>query len=291
MADKKVKYRLKGHESFTLREGWLTKGLMAVYENPGLFSENFGADELGVGTNMAKAIRYWLRCAGLTVEESKGRTKLTPLAESLLQKDAYFEDDFSLWLIHTHIAKNFEQATSWYLFFNAFEQENFTKREMQLGLRELFTEMTGAVAVSERSLQDDCEAILHMYSGRDTRHASPEEKRFSPFYRLGLIREQEGIYHREQPDLKRLDALIVLYVMQDMLKRTADCYGSSVSDLLRAAKSPGRVLQIRRSFLMQYLEELERKGYLALNRTAGLDMVYQKKLFTQEEILQEYFGG
>ena len=29
----KKDYRLKGHESFTLREGWLTKGLNAVHEN------------------------------------------------------------------------------------------------------------------------------------------------------------------------------------------------------------------------------------------------------------------
>lgn len=36
-----------------------TKGLNAVHENPTVFSENSGADALGVGTNMAKSIRYW----------------------------------------------------------------------------------------------------------------------------------------------------------------------------------------------------------------------------------------
>ena len=51
----KKDYRLKGHESFTLREGWLTKGLNAVHENPRVFSESSGADALGVGTNMAKS--------------------------------------------------------------------------------------------------------------------------------------------------------------------------------------------------------------------------------------------
>ena len=64
----KKDYRLKGHESFTLREGWLTKGLNAVHENPRVFSENSGADALGVGTNMAKSIRYWMRTAELTME-------------------------------------------------------------------------------------------------------------------------------------------------------------------------------------------------------------------------------
>ena len=54
----KNKYRFKGHESFILREGWLNKGLYEVDRNPKVFSENYGADALGVGPNMAKAIRY-----------------------------------------------------------------------------------------------------------------------------------------------------------------------------------------------------------------------------------------
>ena len=88
MTDAKIKYRLKGHESFTLREGWLTKGIMAVRRKPDLFSENFGADELGVGTNMAKSIRYWLKCSGLTEEKTKGEVALTALGECLLKEDA-----------------------------------------------------------------------------------------------------------------------------------------------------------------------------------------------------------
>lgn len=291
MAETKVKYRLKGHESFTLREGWLTKGLMAVNENPDVFGENFGADELGVGTNMAKSIRYWMKCAGLTVEEGKGRTGLTSLGKYLLREDAYFEDDFSLWLLHINIVRNFEQATSWYLFFNEYEQESFTRKDMQQEMQELLLERIGVQGISERSLQDDCDAILHMYGGKEIHHVDPEEKKISPFYRLGILRESGGIYRREQPDLKKMDALIVLYVMQDILEQEDSYYRISVEKLLRAEKAPGRILQIRRSFLMQYLEELERKEYLSLNRTAGLDMVYQKQKITQEEILKKYFGG
>ena len=45
--------KLKGHETFALREGWLNKGLAKVDANPKVFSENYGADALGVGSNMA----------------------------------------------------------------------------------------------------------------------------------------------------------------------------------------------------------------------------------------------
>ena len=65
-----AKYRLKGHESFILREGWITKALFAIDRDPLLFTVSAGADALGVGTNMAKSIRYWMRTAGLTDEEA-----------------------------------------------------------------------------------------------------------------------------------------------------------------------------------------------------------------------------
>ena len=80
------KIRLKGHETFILREGWLAKGIRAVAGNPKVFSEFAGADALGVGTNMAKAIRYWLRASGLTLE-TKGGTVLSGFGNQVLQYD------------------------------------------------------------------------------------------------------------------------------------------------------------------------------------------------------------
>lgn len=75
----KRKYRLKGHESFILRDGWLTKGIQAVEKDNAVFSKNSGADALGVGTNMAKAIRYWMRTAGVTMDVPQKGVQLTEL--------------------------------------------------------------------------------------------------------------------------------------------------------------------------------------------------------------------
>lgn len=69
------KIRLKGHETFILREGWLTKGLAAVEKDGTVFSKNSGADALGVGTNMAKAIRYWMQSAGFIGKLKQGSRK------------------------------------------------------------------------------------------------------------------------------------------------------------------------------------------------------------------------
>ena len=47
--------KIKGHEKFILREGWLTKGIRGVSEDAHLFSGNDGADKLGVGTKILDA--------------------------------------------------------------------------------------------------------------------------------------------------------------------------------------------------------------------------------------------
>ena len=47
-------YKIKGHEKFPLREGWLTKGMQAIEKPSRVFTSNDGPDILGVGTNMVK---------------------------------------------------------------------------------------------------------------------------------------------------------------------------------------------------------------------------------------------
>ena len=78
----KNKYRFKGHESFILREGWLNKGLFEIEKDAKVFSENYGADELGVGPNMAKSIRYWLKTMNLTEDKPRKEQSSQSLEES-----------------------------------------------------------------------------------------------------------------------------------------------------------------------------------------------------------------
>ena len=77
------KYRLKGHGGFFMREGWFAKGMTEVSENPRLFTkENYsGADALGVGSAMAKAIRYWMGVCGLIKEVRGTGTVLTEMGQ------------------------------------------------------------------------------------------------------------------------------------------------------------------------------------------------------------------
>ena len=95
--EKLTKVKLKGNESFNIREGWLRKGMRCVQEYPTLFSRDDAMEILGVGSKMVKSIRYWLRATGLTEESSPvGRAREQRLTEKfgdiVEHYDKYFDE-------------------------------------------------------------------------------------------------------------------------------------------------------------------------------------------------------
>ena len=287
----KKKYRLKGHDSFVLRDGWITKGLYAVYKNPRVFEGNYGADELGVGTNMAKAIRYWLKTAGLTKESSYRGVELTEFGKTVFDYDLYIEDVFTLWIIHSNIVSNYENATSWNLFFNRMRFSSlFSREDAQLYLKRILVELTGDENLSERSIKDDCAAIISMYSRGCSPSDDPEDKRTSPFDELGLVAKQGNLYMKHKPSFDKLDKMVVLSLFVDELNSS----GSMAIDcLVDGENMPGRILNLNRIAVNNYLDRLQHDGFVVVNRTAGLDIVYPGSCRTMRriDVIKEYYKG
>ncbi len=281
--------RFKGHETFTLREGWLNKGLNEVRKNPRVFAQNYGADALGVGPNMAKAIRYWLRCAGLTRETAKDGVFLTDMGELIFARDPYTEDPFTLWLLHCRIASNRAQATAWNLFFNRFGYEEFERRQLaeeMRGLAAAAAREAGTTVPAEKSVEDDCDAIVHMYLDKGESGGTPEDKNVSPFAVLGLLEPADGKYCRKQPDPGRLPEDVVLCLMEQCVRGKKSI---GIDELLIMENGPGRLLQLKRNALAELLERLEARGRVTVNRTAGLNMVYPAEELTQYEAAEAYY--
>lgn len=283
----KKDYRLKGHESFTLREGWLTKGLNAVHENPRVFSENSGADALGVGTNMAKSIRYWLRTAGLTKENPRDGVTLTEYGDLIFRKDLYFEDIFSLWVIHANISRNFRLATSWNIFFNNIDVTSFKRDELISIMTENIINITGDTTPPERSVTDDCAAILQMYTENGDASSDPEEKRISPFSVLGFLNKVDfNTFEKRRPAMDSIDPSLILYVIADKLREEGVL---PIDDIVSGDNMPGKVFYLNRVSVNEYLDQLQNKGYIRVNRTAGLDVVYPTHMPTTYAILEEHY--
>lgn len=284
-----TRYRIKGHESFILRDGWLTKGLRAVESDNLVFSKNAGADVLGVGTNMAKSIRYWLRASRLT-DEQGGKTgvALSALGKMILDNDPYFEDPFSLWIVHVNIVRNASLATSWNVFFNDIDVSSFKRDELTSLMKDALVECTGETELSDRSIRDDCAAILQMYSpGDNMRFDDPEEKKVSPFSSLGLLgATSRGNYERIRPAVDAIDPRLIYYMIARPLTEDGSI---AIESLLMDRDMPGKVLNLNRVILNDYLDALQELGHIIINRTAGLDIIYANSRVSPEAVIQEHY--
>ncbi|WFD11308.1 DUF4007 family protein [Tepidibacter hydrothermalis] len=289
-----TKIKIKGHESFYIREGWLSKGMKSINEDSSLFSNKFATDTLGVGSNMVKSIRYWLQVCGLTEEISgyKGKREqfLTDsLGRIIFEKDPYFEDIFSLWLVHYKLASNRELSTTWYLFYNDFKVEEFTKEDLLDGMKLALDRIDANLIYSEKSLQDDCSCLIKTYCLDDSTEKNPEDNLICPLTDIVLIKRKKTFDKREYyvkctPSIDKLDKLVILYVILDNIKDNK----TTIDSLLNNNCNVGKIFNLNRNILNEYLDILKNDGYIEINRTAGLDTIYVKDI-TKEEVLNRYY--
>jgi len=296
MSSRIKKVKLKGNESFNFREGWLRKGMRCVNECPTLFSEDDVMERLGVGSKMVKSIRYWLQATGLSEERyiNSGRARAQYLTEDfgkVVQKwDPYFDDIFTLFLLHYHIVSNQNLCMPWSIFFNEYDGQDFTKENMIEVCKDLLDrKMDEGSSFSENSFSDDCSSIIRMYFNQSTKE-DPEESLSCPLSDLGLLQRSfrdKNAFNKAMPPRYSLDKLAVLYVITQNL--SSDKNSVSIEDLQNAPNNVGRVYNLSRVAINDYLDQLRISGYLTINRTAGLDMVYVENLMQPQDIMIEYY--
>lgn len=281
-----VKIKLQGHEKFALREGWLNKGLIMVAKNPAAFQGKEGPDIFGIGNNMVKSLRYWLKAFGL-IEEAPGKgARLTSIGELILKNDPYFEDIFTIWLLHSYIAKNKNEATSWYMFFNNVEVEDLEKAQIENVLLREIRKYAVGMAFSENSVGNDLDVLLNMY-GKSKEISDPEDKSNSPLAQLGLIKNIGGKYSKSHPNRKDVNELIVLYELTFLL---AEKESIAIDDAINGINGLARIYQISTVTANEILDKLDALEYIRVNRTAGLDVIYKMKDFSAISVVEEYYN-
>lgn len=294
MSTDALKYKIKGNESFSIREGWLAKGLMALEENKYVFSEETAMDHLGVGSKMVKSIKYWLLASHLVEEkrEKNAKHSLVPskdFGEVVKKYDPYFEDVFTLWIIHYYISTDIEFNTVWNLFFNRFNVTDFTKVSMVDKIVDECNKLYNKGKALYNSIDSDCGVLLKMYTASEETITDPEENLISPFSELGLIARgsERSSYMKVRPLYGKLDRLAVLYIMIANLPN--DKISVDIDTLLSQDNNVGKVLNLDRNMINEYLDRLRQEDFIELNRTAGLDMVYISKKLSLAEILELYY--
>ena len=95
----------------------------------------------------------------------------------------------------------------------------------------------------------------------------PEESLDCPLAELGLIQKStktKGAFIKSMPTHGALDKLAVLYVIAQNISKEKNSV--SIDDLLNAPNNIGRVFNLSRVAINEYLDQLRIAGYLTINR-------------------------
>lgn len=274
--------KFRAHETFHIRKGWLYKGLYNVIQEPGVFLGTAGnpMDVMGIGSNMVKSLRYWLQAAGLTSEPNSGRRNqtLTELGHIIYDNDPFFEEIGSLWIVHYMIVSNKNDATAWYIFFNEFEQTEFTEEDYYSNVRKYVSMVDPEKMPSDRAILEDFRCVTSTYVKRTRSNGNksdPEDNIECPLAELGLIDTVSGsvknkYFRKISPKSDSIPELIALAII---LKNANGSKEIKFSSILSDKNSLGKTFSLDTITMMDILYKLDNLGYLKVVRTAGLDVV------------------
>ena len=302
--------RYGGHQTFTLRDGWLFKGMELLMDENNRYKlvDPLAMDYLGVGRNMAKSINHWLLATGLakkkTEENVRGRIVEkkdllpTKLAELIYKYDPYFMDAGTWWILHINMIKTPLHGATWNWFFNNFGQERFQK---QVCLNSLirYENMHSGRNPSHSTLDRDLGCFLASYSQEiPSRSTDPEDEIISPLSDLGLMTyyRSSGYYNvvRKTRDIPYHIFLysIALSEPDDLKSENAKTGQVPFYDLLQWTSGPSRVFVLGNEELFELLLEYDNHCEdFSLLGMAGERMVqYQRNQEDPTKFIENYFS-
>lgn len=288
--------RFGGHETFAVRETWLSKGLRLAAEDAHAFDDPLVADSLGVGVNMAKSIRHWLRLTRLAASLGKDGFAPTPLGRLVLKHDPAMLRPATWWALHVNVASQSGEAVAWHWIFSRFPGDHrFDRRQCAEALNR-YLEAEGHRMPSPRSVSSDIAVLLSSYAKPvPPSDEDPEEAVDPPFRQLGLM------VHYRASDTFRIDRgpkpippEILCYSLATtfMGERSAGgWFDVHMREAVGRPGGPGRVLALSSDAFAACLAETER----VLGRTSlrsemlGGDRVIRVPAFPSADWLAEHY--
>lgn len=291
--------KFRAHDTFFIRKGWISKGMRYVKDTDGeifISKTDNPMDVLGIGSNMVKALRYWLQAIGVTEEPKSGKRNqsFTDFGKLVYKYDQYIEELGTLYLLHYKLATNSVLATSWYFFFNEFSLSDFTRDDFVAQLSNYIRMNDEETNVAQRSLEDDFTCIINTYMPRYKTmpsRVSAENNIDCPLGELGFIdilkKERKNVlYKKSIPSASTFNPWVILAVIHANSNGRKEI---GLNELLTAKNNIGRIFNLDSITMLDVLHMAERTGELKIVRTAGLDVIHLKNLYSFEECVQHYY--
>ena len=287
-----------GHETFTLRHGWLKKAVDAATSDTQVFANDDAMVDLGVGKNMVRSIRHWALAADVLREMPGTRgaeLSMTDFGDLIFGSkgtDPFLEDLNTLWMIHWKLARNERRSTGWCWIFNLLHTNEFTRDSLlELFIFEL--KRRNIAAPSPSSIQRDIDCAIRTYVGTRAKGELFEESLECPLVELQLIAgDPDGILFRFARGPKSsLSARVFLHCLLEFWDTHSPQDSLAFSEIAFAFGSPGLIFKLDENSIATRLEELEKltNGALIYDETAGLKQVFRKKKIDRHSLLTQHY--
>lgn len=289
--------RVSGHETFAIRDGWLHKGVDLLMNKPRLLVDQYAADWLGVGGNMAKSIRHWLVAAGLASIEQDAKVpgkklfRITPIGNLIHERDRYFSEPGTWWAIHTNLVQLNQATAAWSWFFNLCGDTRFSRHHC-LDQYQRHVAIQLKSKASPTTLQKDMSCMLASYAQEiPGRVEDAEEARDCPLTELGLLSHyrDSGTYHVNY-STKEIPPEILGYCLAGTYG--ADHEGAvTIHEAAKIDGGPGRCFALTGGTLLEVAQNAEsklRKGLLSVTSLGGERAVRFRQLPQIEWLKRHY---
>ena len=290
--------RFSGHQSFSLRNTWITKGVIECARRPSIFRESDALVVLGVGKNMVDAIKYWCLATRVLEPHDEQRFDLQPSSIGCLLFgqvgwDPYLEDKATMWLLHWLLANNKSGATTAYLLFNEFTGQEFGRSELEDWLAVRAASLGAKPAIS--TLRRDVGVFLRSYVGGADRHdSSIEDNMDCPLAEIGLIYQDptRRIYAFARGPKDSLPDEVFAFALSDYARRKERQRTFTFDELAYKAGSPGRIFKLDEAALAERLDRLAEltDGAWQPTETAGYRQMLLSRDVDTRAMLQQYYA-
>jgi hypothetical protein len=294
--------RFSGHQSFPVRNTWLTKGVIECEKDTSVFKKDDALVLFGVGKNMVDSIKYWaLAIQVLKIDPDGGRGHdliPTSIGRRIFLKgggwDRYLEDAGTLWLLHYLLVTNPDWATTPYYAFNELSGMEFTRSGLERTLVDIAEQLEG-VRASPNTVHRDVNVFIRTYAGSSrASHSTVEDYLDCPLTDLSLIYEEPSkkIYTFSRGPKDSLPDAVLFYAITAYARRKGEQRSFTFDELAYQPFSPGRVFKLDEPALAERLERIGSltSGAWQLTETAGYRQLVVTARIDALEILDDYYA-
>lgn len=303
-----MKYKISGHEKFSLRYTWLPKAVIALKQDRKIFSKFDDAIILmGVGKNMVHSIKFWTLSTQIAEQDGDGGLAITEFGNALFDTnglDPYLEDIKTLWLLHWKLSFQKEMPLlAWNYLLNRWHEPEITKSSVM----DVFESEKDKIQTnpSSTTLKDHFDTFIRTYvPTRGPKGVIKEDNLDSPLVEIELLQKigektnksssgkHEPIYVFRREEKPEISPELFVYCLHDFFinahpnESTLPFHEISIGH-----GSPGQIFKLSEKDLRNRLENIEKdtSGELVYKESSSIQQLHMNTNMNTNKLLRKIY--